>query len=56
MASLNPPNGEDEPLEDEPALLDAAEAAEEIPSDPDEPMDSDPDDDAQEAEIHLQKD
>lgn len=56
MASSNPRDGEDESLEDEPALLDAAEAAEEIPSDPDEPMDSDPDDDPQEAEIQLQND
>ncbi|KAF6225684.1 hypothetical protein HO133_009684 [Letharia lupina] len=56
MASSHPPNGEDESLEDEPALLDAAEAAEEIPSDLDEHMDSDPDDDPQEAEIQLQND
>ena len=56
MTSSNHRNGEDESLEDEPALLDAAEAAEEIPSDPDEPMDSDPDDDPQEAEIQLQND
>ncbi len=56
MASSHTPNGEDESLEDEPALLDAAEAAEEIPSDPDEPMDSDPEDDSQEAEIQLQND
>ena len=56
MTSSNPLNGEDESVEDEPALLDAAEAAEEIPSDPDEPMDSDPDDDPQEAEIQLQND
>lgn len=56
MASSHPLNGEDESLEDESALLDAAEAAEEIPSDADEPMDSDPDDDTQEAEIQLQND
>ncbi|CAF9907782.1 MAG: hypothetical protein ALECFALPRED_003888 [Alectoria fallacina] len=56
MASSHRPNEEDESLEDEPALLDAAEAAEEIPSDPDEPMDSDPEDDTQEAEIQLQND
>ena len=56
MASSHPPNEEDESLEEEPALLDAAEAAEEIPSDADEPMDSDPDDDHQEAEIQLQND
>ena len=55
MSSSHPPNG-DESLEDEPALLDAAEAAEEIPSDPDAPMDSDPDEDIQEAEIQLQND
>ena len=55
MTSSHPPNG-DESLDDEPALLDAAEAAEEIPSDPDAPMDSDPDDDAQELEIQLQND
>ncbi len=56
MSSSHTPNGEDESLEDEPALLDAAEAAEEIPSDPDEPMDSDPEDDSHEAEIQLQND
>lgn len=56
MASSHPLNGEDESLEDESTLLDAAEAAEEIPSDADEPMDSDPDDDTQEAEIQLQND
>lgn len=56
MTSSHPSNGEDEPLEDEPALLDAAEAAEEIPSDPDEPMDSDPDDGPEEAEIQLRND
>lgn len=56
MASSNPLDGEDESLEDEPALLDAAEAAEEIPSDPDEHMDSDPDEDPQESEIQLQND
>ena len=56
MESSHPPNGEDESLEDEPALLDAAEAAEEIPSDPDELMDSDLDDDPQEGEIQLQND
>ena len=55
MASSHPPNG-DESLEDETALLDAAEAAEEIPSDPDEPMDSDPDDDPREVQIQLQND
>lgn len=56
MASSHPPNGQDESLEDEPALLDAAEAAEEIVSEADEPMDSDPEDDTQEAEIQLQND
>lgn len=56
MASPHPPHGDDESLEDGPTLLDAAEAAEEIPSDPDEPMDSDPDDDAPETEIQLQND
>ncbi|KAM0800459.1 WD40-repeat-containing domain protein [Usnea florida] len=56
MASLQPPNEEDESLEDGPDLLDAAEAAEEIPSDPDDHMDSDPDDNAQEHEIQLQND
>ena len=55
MASAHPPNGE-ESIEDEPALLDAAEAAEEIPSDHDAHMDSDPDDDYPEAEIQLQND
>lgn len=56
MASSHLPNGEDEILEEEPVLLDAAEAAEEIPSDLDEPMDSDPGDGPQEAEIQLQND
>ena len=56
MASSHTPRGEDDSLEDEPALLDAAEAAEEIPSDPDEPMDSDPDDDPEIADIQLQND
>ena len=56
MASSQPLDGEDEPLEDEPDLLDAAEAAEEIPSDPDDHMDSDPDDNTQEHEIQLQND
>ena len=56
MASSQPLDGEDESLEDEPDLLDAAEAAEEIPSDPDDHMDSDPEDNAQEHEIQLQND
>ena len=56
MVSSNPLD-EDESLENELSLiLDSAEAAEEIPDDPDEPMDSDLDDDPQEAEIQLQND
>ena len=55
MASSNLSSGEDL-SEDEPDLLDAAEAAEEIPSEPDAYMDSDPDDDSQGAAIQLQND
>lgn len=47
---------EEEPLEDDSVLLDATEAAEEIPDDLDHPMDSDPEDDAGETEIQLQND
>ncbi len=45
-----------EPLEDEADLLDLSEAAEEVPDDYDHPMDSDPEDDANETEIQLQND
>ena len=45
-----------EPSEDDGALLDATEAAEEIPDDPDQPMDSDPEDEGAETEIELQND
>ena len=45
-----------EPLEEDEALLDATEAAEEIPDDPDRPMDSDPEDNGPEIEIDLQND
>lgn len=45
-----------EPLEDDAALLDETEAAEEVPNDPDQPMDSDPEEDGAEAEIELQND
>ena len=56
MASSHPPDEADEALEDEEVMLDPNEAAEEIPSDPDQPMDSDPEDDAPEEEIQLQND
>ncbi|MCJ1232793.1 hypothetical protein MMC14_000747 [Varicellaria rhodocarpa] len=57
MASSHSPRDTEEPLQDEEAMLDPNEAAEEIPSDPDQPMDSDPeDDDAEEQEIRLQND
>ena len=55
MASSQPPH-EDELLEDDSALLDPAEAGEEIPDDPDHPMDSDPEDEGDEQEIRLQND
>ncbi|KAI9759335.1 MAG: hypothetical protein M4579_002393 [Chaenotheca gracillima] len=46
--------------EDDDAMLDPAEAGEEVPSDPDEPMDSDPDDNeatgVEQEEISLQND
>ncbi|MCJ1451996.1 hypothetical protein MMC28_002336 [Mycoblastus sanguinarius] len=57
MSSQNP-HEDGEPLEDpedETALLDANEAAEEISTDPDHPMDSDPEDDP-DTEIQLQND
>jgi len=47
---------EQEPLEDDSALLDPQEAAEEIPDDPDQPMDSDPEEDGTGTEIELQND
>ena len=56
MASAHAPDEADEAFEDEDAMLDPNEAAEEIPSDPDQPMDSDPEDDPQEEEIQLQND
>ena len=59
MSSSQPPH-EDGFEEDDSALLDPAEAAEEIQDDPDHPMDSDPDDQADdvspEQEIQLQND
>lgn len=54
MASLHPPHEDEEPQEEEPPLLDADEAGEEIPTDPDHPMDSDPDDDDDGPEIAIQ--
>lgn len=56
MAPSQQNQEEEEPIEDEIALLDPADAAEEIPSDPDRPMDSDPEDEAAEAQIELQND
>ncbi len=59
MSSSQPPQ-EDGFEEDDSALLDPAEAAEEIQDDPDHPMDSDPDEEAEdispEHEIQLQND
>ena len=58
MASHIPSTGH-EPLENDDALLDADEAGEEIPSDPDHAMDSeddDPDGEGLDEEIHLQND
>lgn len=58
MASSHPSHQDEEPAEDEPSLLDADEAGEEIPTDPDHPMNSDfdDDDDGPELEIQLQND
>ena len=59
MAASNPPFKVDEPPDGDDVLLDAADAAEEIPEDPDHPMDSDPEDadpDADQEEIQLQND
>ncbi|KAI4132749.1 MAG: hypothetical protein LQ347_002469, partial [Umbilicaria vellea] len=56
MAASHTPDEGDEAFEDEEAMLDPNEAAEEIPSDPDQPMDSDPEDDPREEEIQLQND
>ena len=57
MAALHSPHDNEAPFEDGDSLLDPNEAAEEIPSDPDEPMDSDPEEgDAGEQEINLQND
>ena len=56
MSSSQSPHEADEPLEDDTALLDASEAAEEIPDDADHPMDSDPEDEGDEHEIQLQND
>ncbi len=47
---------DEESLEDDGALLDLAEAAEEVSDDHDHPMDSDPEDDAGEIDIQLQND
>ncbi|KAL9119088.1 MAG: hypothetical protein Q9187_004359, partial [Circinaria calcarea] len=55
MDSSHSPQNVEELPEEEDAMLDASEAAEEIPSDPDQPMDSDPED-AEEQEIQLQND
>ncbi len=55
--SSKPPTNAEEPSEDNEALLDASEAAEEIADDGDHPMDSDPEDTAEpEEEIQLQND
>ena len=60
MTSSHPPPDPSEPIEEEdtPALLDAEEAAEEIPEtgDQDHPMDSDPDEEPLEETIQLQND
>lgn len=56
MPASHTPDEADEAFEDEDAMLDPNEAAEEIPSDPDQPMDSDPENDPQEEEIQLQND
>ncbi|SLM34814.1 WD40/YVTN repeat-like-containing domain [Lasallia pustulata] len=55
MASSHPPDEAPEASEDEEAMLDPNEAAEEIPSDSDQYMESDPED-LQEEEIQLQND
>jgi len=55
--SSKPPTDAEEPSEDNGALLDISEAAEEIPDDDDHPMDSDPEDAVEpEEEIQLQND
>ncbi|KAL6718821.1 60S ribosomal subunit assembly or modification protein [Lecanora helva] len=56
MESSNKSHEGQEPTEDDSALLDATEAAEEVPEDPDQPMDSDADDDVPDIEIELQND
>ena len=56
MDLSNHSQGNQEPSEDDSALLDSTEAAEEIPDDPDQPMDSDPEDDGADLEIDLQND
>lgn len=53
--SHEPHEPTDDSIEDETAMLDPAEAAEEIPEDPDHPMDSDEDEDPDQ-EIQLQND
>ena len=55
MNSSHSPHNAEELAEEERAMLDPNEAAEEIPSDPDQPMNSDPED-AEEQEIQLQND
>ncbi|KAL8822723.1 MAG: hypothetical protein Q9191_006548, partial [Dirinaria sp. TL-2023a] len=59
MTTRNPPAQQDETAAaDDDALLDASEAAEEIPTDGDHPMDSDPSDsdpeEEEEEEIQLE--
>ncbi|KAK4695370.1 ribosome assembly protein SQT1, partial [Lecanoromycetidae sp. Uapishka_2] len=54
MSSTNLLNEDEDPQDDD--LLDVEEAAEEIPTDPDHPMDSEPEDDDAETEIRLQND
>lgn len=57
MDSSHPSHEDEEPPEEEPPLLDADEAGEEISTDADHPMDSDPDDDDEpDQEIQLQND
>lgn len=56
MESSDPSNERHEHVEDDSALLNPNEAAEEIPDDPDQPMDSDPEDDDPDIEIELQND
>lgn len=56
-SSHRPHEAADDPIEDEDAMLDPAEAAEEIPQDPDHPMESDSGDGEEpDQEIQLQND